>query len=294
MTARRLLLHPGSSQAGSTWFQNFCVKNQAPLADRNCVYLRKFRSLNFNLLATDDPAPFYRDFDALLAENPPRQDGELLVLSEERAFGDPLYKEGLFAVGPAMARNLLPLFDRFETSQVIYVWRPLDRFLLSAYNQRKKQGSKLTFETYSEMVDERAYDSRYVVEALEILSERTPVAVIDFNMLTERPRRFISEIFGLAGLKVDRTFEFIRGGSNPSIRSDAMKILEVAKDVLSSEDYGELRKIMQARFAKTEMEPYENAFLEHWKERSEENERTMRARLKSFAKLLVIPAHERR
>ncbi|MAQ84561.1 MAG: hypothetical protein CMH12_15155 [Maritimibacter sp.] len=289
MTKPKLLLHPGSSQGGSTWIQNLCGRNPEILAQQHFHYLHDFRKLPFDALGSDDPAPFHAALDSFLDRDAPEGSTETVFLSNENALGDPMHAGGLFAMAPAMARDMLPLFDRFDAAQVIYVWRPLDRFLLSAYNQRKKQGSKITFSAYADTAAARGYDSRHVIETLRILSTRAQVTVIDFEFLSERPRRFAAEFFRLAGVALPEGFDYVQGGRNPSIRPEGIKILEHAKDFLERKDYMDLRKFVQARFPKTGFTDEEQGFLDDWAGRCAANEKTRLAELGKFARLIRVP-----
>ncbi|WP_425054031.1 hypothetical protein [Psychromarinibacter sp. S121] len=289
MTKPKLLLHPGSSQGGSTWIQNLCGRNPEVLTEQHFHYLHDFRKLPFEALGTDDPAPFHAALDTFLDRDAPQGGDETVFLSNENALGDPMRPGGLFAKAPAMARVMLPLFDHFGAAQVIYVWRPLDRFLLSAYNQRKKQGNKITFAAYADTVAARNYDSRHVIEALRILSERAEVTVIDFEFLVERPRRFAAEFFRLSGVVLPEGFDYVQDGRNPSIRPEGIKILEHAKDFLERKEYMDLRKFVQARFPKTGFTGEEQSFLDDWAGRSAANEKMRLAELGKFARLIRVP-----
>lgn len=291
MTKPKLLLHPGSSQGGSTWIQNLCTRNADRLKAQDFHYLHDFRALPFNALAEDAPAPFHEALDAFLARDMPDGDAATVFLSNENALGDPL-QDRLFGHAPRMAENLLPLFDRFGPAQVVYVWRPLDRFLLSVFNQRKKQGAKMTFESFSRQAEARAYDSGAVVEALRILSRKAEIRVMDFEFLSKRPRRFAAEFFALGGVELGEGFDFVQGGRNPSIRPEGIRILEHAKDFLDKGEYLELRKFVQAKFPKTDFTPEERAFLDAWAERSRENDARMKGALKEFARVIEPPRAE--
>lgn len=295
MPKPRLLLHPGSSQGGSTWIQSLCLRNAEPLGAQGFHYLHEFRDLPFPKLATDDPTEFHAALDAYLDAKiptlPETADGDekTVFLSHENAFGDPLYDAGLFAQAPGLARNLMHMFDRFSAVDVIYVWRPLDRFLLSVYNQRKKQGSKITFPGYRKTLEGRQTDSRHVVKALRLLSGTAKVHIIHFAFLAKRQRRFAAEFLGLGGVRLDADFDFAQNARNPSISPEGIKILEFAKDLLDKPRYMEMRKFVQAKLPKEGMTAEEKDFLADWAERSATNDRVSRDKLAEFAHFIDMP-----
>ena len=81
MTKPKLLLHPGSSQGGSTWIQNLCGRNPEILAQQHFHYLHDFRKLPFDALGSDDPAPFHAALDSFLDRDAP--EGSTLWIHED-------------------------------------------------------------------------------------------------------------------------------------------------------------------------------------------------------------------
>lgn len=283
MTSKTLLLHPGSPKGGSTWIQDFCLQNEDLFAAQDFQYVHAFRNLDFPELQGEDPSRFLDQIDALLDTETDTQDPGTVFLSYENLFGDPLIKEGMFHPAPTIARNFLPVLKRFSDTRVVWIFRPMDSFLLSVFNQRKKQGSKITFDSFGTMIEERQYTMERISDALRVLADAAEIHVMEFEMLGARPRRFIGDFFALGGVKIDRHFNFAKAQRNPSVREDGLKILEYASTLLSKSDYMKLRKFCQKTFPKTGYSADETAFIERFRTRFADSDQLFRDTVSGFA-----------
>ena len=269
--SKTLYLHPGSPKGGSTWIQDFCIKNRQNLEIQNFEYIHDFRELDFECLMGDNHSAFFNGLDNKILKKLP-QNSEKVFLSYENVLGDPLFKEGLFAMAPTIAKNLTPINNSFSKTVVIWIYRPIGSLLLSVYNQRKKQGAKLTFENFTSMIEQRDYDSRFLIEALRVLSQNAEIHVFNFSDLQARPKRFLRNFFNLMHTSLDENFDLTSPQRNPSVREEGLKVLEFAKDVLDQQEYNALRQFMQAKMPKTEYSKKELAFLESHKQRFESDD----------------------
>lgn len=283
----KLFLHPGSPKAGSTYLQIFCRQNAELLAERGVQFIPEFRHIDYRDLYSGEEARYADNFECDVLSKVD-SDMRIVLLSFENIGGDPFWPDGLFARGPKIAEGLLPLLSGFSEIQTLWIHRDLGSFLLSAYNQRKKQGRKITFPEFTEMVRARDYGYNHIIELLEIFAGKGPVSVMLFEELQLRPKRFLRQFFKLMDVTVDDKFDMNPPNKNPSISEEGAKILEFSKDLLKPDDFTALRKLLQKRLPKTGYTVDEEAFLAEFKDRFDAENATFLSAAKGLGTLYSI------
>ena len=241
---KKIVLHVGSGKAGSTYLQSILIKNEPVLKKAGWRYDGAFRALNFE--------------SSECVSWIPAQSTNNLIVSNENCF-NPIKanKGGCYQGASKFAdwlRDLGVLSD-FEQVSFIYIARNLLDFHVSQFNQRLKQGRSADVDRWlSSEISEFSFRYNNIIDGLTQLSELGAVRVMFFENLSENPRKFVNDFFGIVDPSVFNALKFDEKIVNPSISEVGAKVLGLIKPEVPSDAYMQFRKLVQAYMPKTE--PY--------------------------------------
>lgn len=252
-----LYLHLGIGKGASTFLQSLLIKNELQLKRAGYVYVKEFRGVLPHKLGMDK---INMVLDKILSSYD--KDSKLILSNEE--FFSPIFSSNgeIFPKALEIADSLKNyLVSRNVKYKIIYVYRDLASFFVSQYNQTIKQGERIEFDEFVRQITDVSFDYKNIIAALNCLSQKGALSLIDFAIIKHDSLSFTNKFFEECDILDLTKFELSDGTKNPSLSSEGLEILQIAKPCLTPEDYRILRRFVSATFQKIVNTDEEIAFL---------------------------------